>query len=53
MKTAPQTPRSGLAARLRSILAIGWMLLVLGGFLVIRVVGSQSFQALHLFGRAH
>jgi hypothetical protein len=33
-------------------LAVLWMWLVLFGFVVIRVIGSQSFRALHWFGRA-
>jgi hypothetical protein len=33
-------------------LAAFWMWLVLLGFVVIRVIGSQSFRALHWFGRA-
>jgi hypothetical protein len=34
-------------------ICVCWMGLVLLGFLAIRVIGSQSFQALHLFGKAH
>jgi hypothetical protein len=34
-------------------LCVFWMSLVFVGFLVIRVLGSESFRGLHLFGKAH
>ncbi|HKM66700.1 MAG TPA: hypothetical protein VJX70_05995 [Candidatus Acidoferrum sp.] len=52
MKNELQESGSGLASRLLGILSVGWMLLVLATFLLIRVVGSQTFQSLHLLGKA-
>jgi hypothetical protein len=46
------SPGTFLGTSLGTSLAVFWMWLVLAGFVVIRIVGSQSFRALHWFGKA-
>jgi hypothetical protein len=52
MKRTFQESLSGLAARISPLLPAAWMLLVLLFFLAIRVLGSRSFESLHLFRKA-
>jgi hypothetical protein len=58
---APGAPRpeevvsaetSAAGSALGRAICVCWMGLVLLGFLAIRVIGSESFRALHLFGKA-
>ncbi|HEV8074299.1 MAG TPA: hypothetical protein VGP66_00535 [Candidatus Acidoferrum sp.] len=49
MKRKSQELLTGLAARISPQLPAAWMLLVLLIFLAIRVLGSHSFESLHLF----
>jgi hypothetical protein len=44
--------KAGVDSSLGRVLCVCWMVAVLLGFLVIRVIGSESFQSLHLFGKA-
>jgi hypothetical protein len=52
MKRTFQELFTGLATRLSPQLPAAWMLLVLLIFLAIRVLGSHSFESLHLFRKA-
>jgi hypothetical protein len=51
MKPALGESSGGRPARVQSILTVGWMLLVLGGFVLIRMLGSQTFHVLHFRGK--
>jgi len=53
MNLDSQKSLPSLMTRLFSMLPAGWMLVVLLLFIAIRVIGSRSFQSLHVFGKAH
>jgi len=51
MKLAQKKSLPGHANRLLPLVPVAWMLLVLMIFVAIRVIGSHSFQSLHLVGK--
>jgi hypothetical protein len=53
MKLTSHESPSSLTIRLFALLRAAWMALVLLTFLAIRVIGSHSFQFLHVFGKTH